>query len=262
MKEVSFDKFKFNCNRCGDCCYKVLVKRQIPVPSYDYTGRFKFNPSTSAIVNYHERPEIERFIDNNTNFNVNIKPMETFFMKDFKIGFIYEYQMGVKDKQHCYYYDKENRRCHIYSHRPAVCKYYPFQIANQNFHIPKPSTDCLLIMNFVKNQYNAKQKENISFNLEYDHLKKAFPMEYKIFLKTRAGWFIQNQYIQRKFEDLLIPPTELSPKRVKEYKIRDMKYFFEWAKVNFKDPENIYLLEKLNENYATIAKESLKKIQY
>ncbi len=262
MKEVSFNKFKFNCNQCGDCCYKVLVKRKIPVPSYDYTGRFKFNPNTSVVVNYHEKPEIEKYIDNNTKFKVKIIPMEVFFMKNFKIGFIYEYQMAVKNKQYCYYYDKENKRCQIYSHRPAVCKYYPLLLTNRNFHIPKPNADCILIKNYIEIQYNVRLKEKIRFNLKYEHLKKSFPMEYKIFLKTRAEWFIQNLYVQNLFEDLLIPPAKLSLKIFKEYKIRDMKYFFEELNINFKNPENISLLEEFKENYDTIAKKALKERQY
>ena len=262
MKQVSFNKYKFYCNRCGDCCYDVLVKRQIPVPLYDHTGRFKFNPNTSAIVNYHEKPDIEKFIKNKTNFNVNIKPMEVFFFKDFQIGFIYEYQMGVEDKQNCYYYDKKNRRCNIYLHRPAVCKYFPLQIANQNFHIPKPSTDCPLIRIYIDNQYKVKNKEKIQFKIDYDHLKIAFPKEYKLFLKTRAEWYIQNLYFSKFFGDLLIPLSELSPKRIKGYEIRDMTYFLEWAKSNFKEPEKISLLEEYKENYEIIAKKILKDKVY
>lgn len=41
-----------------------------------------------------------------------------------------------------------------------------------------------------------------------------------------------------------------------------MKYFFEWASLNFKDPEKIYLLEEFKENYDTIAKKALKERQY
>lgn len=258
MKKISFNNFRFRCNRCGNCCHKVRVKKQIPVPSYDYTGRFKFNPYVSVVVNYQERLGIEVFIKNNTKFRVNIKPMEVFFLKLFQVGFIREYQIGIED-QHCYYYDIKNKRCKIYSHRPAVCRYYPLQLANQKFHIPKPNNECLLIKNLLEDQYNVKKKEKILYDLKYEHLKIAFHREYKIYLETRAEWFIQSKYFLEFFEDLLIPSDELSPKRIKDHKLKDMCYFIEWAEENFKTPSMISLLEEFKENYYIIAKKALKK---
>ena len=57
-------------------------------------------------------------------------------------------QMSVKEKQCCYYYDKENRKCNIYSHRLAVCKYYPLQITNGNLPIIFPSLFFFFIIFF------------------------------------------------------------------------------------------------------------------
>jgi len=145
--------------KCGNCCKNILVKKQIPNPSYNYNGRFKFNPATSLIVNYQEKHKIEKYLKNSSNLEFKIYPMEAFFMKDFPIGFIYEYQLGIKEKKYCFYYDIENKKCKIYPYRPAVCKYFPLKASQKPNKMPEIATKCHSIKQFVEKEFNINFNE-------------------------------------------------------------------------------------------------------
>jgi len=188
--------------------------------------------------------------------------MNVMFLKDFPVGFIYNYQLGVKKKKFCHYYNIEKRICKIYEKRPAICKYYPLNFSYNNFRIPRVNDNCTVIKRHLKKKIpTLKEGQKFEQRIEYNDLISAFPIEYEIFLKTRFEWFIKVSYITKLFDYLIIPPNKVYPGLIKSYTLIDMSKFFNWAKENLKKPKDLSILRVMKENYNKITNMILNKIK-
>lgn len=254
--------FNFKCEKCGNCCYTIIAEAEYPIFCYNYEGIFENKPKTSVIVHYKEKPEIENYIISNTNLKPKFLPMHLLFLRYYSIGFIYEYQLGVKKNRFCHYYSKKNRKCKIYEKRPAVCSYYPLMFSENNPRIPCVNLSCSVIKKELKKEFpNLKEGDPVIQKIEYDDLLLAFPREYKVFLKTRFDWFVKVSYISNAFNHLFIPPNEIRPNQIKDYRLVDMSEFFTWASKNLRTTGDRSILREVKENYNHITKRLLKGIK-
>lgn len=250
--------FNFKCEKCGNCCYNIITDGgEYPRFCYNYEGIFEINPKTSVIVHYKEKPGIEKYIISNTNLKPKFMPMHLLFLRDYPIGFIYEYQLGVKKNRFCHYYYNKNRKCKIYEKRPAVCSYYPLRFSENNPRMPGVNLNC---SDIKKELPNLKKGDIVIQKFEYNDLLLAFPREYKVFLKTRFDWFVKVSYIFYAFKHLFIPPNEVHPNQIRDYRLVDMSEFFTWASKNLKTSRDRSILREVKEKYNDIAKKLLKEI--
>ena len=253
--------FNFKCEKCGNCCYNIITEGKNPEFCYNYEGIFEIKPKTSVIVHYKEKPGIENYIISNTNLKPKFIPMHILFLRDYPIGFIYEYQLGVKKNRFCHYYNKKNQKCKIYEKRPAVCSYHPLIFSENDPRVPNVNHSCSVIEKELKKKIpNLKKGDPIIQKLEYDDLLLAFPSEYKVFLKTRFDWFVKASYIFNAFNNLFILTNKIRPNQIEDYKLVDMSEFFTWASKNLKTTRDRSILREVKENYNNITKRLLKGI--
>lgn len=256
MKNLYFSKFQFKCTLCGDCCYNALVKSKLNIYSYNYNGKFVFNPRTSITVNYNEKPQLEKNLKQKYNLSPRLYPYLVFFLKDFPFGFIYEYQIGVKKNKFCMFYNINTRKCKIFPIRPAVCKYHPLVFNPDKLKIPKFEVECTAILN---NLLKKNLKEGDKFKLEYpDNLiKSAFPLEYEIFLNTRYYWFCKHAFLMESLCSLFIYSEEITPKLVKDYKLLDFNNFIKWGNKNLINTKFALNFKKYKQELPNLKKKDL-----
>ena len=133
---LDLKKVNFTCRKCGNCCYNILRKVEIGQYGYNFQGKFTYNPQTSVSISYTEVPELKKNLYNQYILELDIHPGDVFFMKDFSIGFIFDYQLEVKKKKYCRYYDIRERVCTIHPIRPTACRAYPFTVNLNNPTFP------------------------------------------------------------------------------------------------------------------------------
>ena len=107
MRLLDLRKFNFKCLLCGNSYYNVLRKVETTDYFYDYRGNFTQNPEISVAIPYTELPKLKIDIRQQYNLDLRVHPQDVCFMKDFRVGFIYMYQMGVKKKKYCMFYEKK-----------------------------------------------------------------------------------------------------------------------------------------------------------
>jgi len=250
---ISYKNYRFECLKCGTCCYNMLVQSNIPWSGYNYKGEFVYNPTTSIIVHYLEKSDIENTIKNKYSFQLKFHPYNVFFLKEHKVGFIYDYQIGVKKNKFCHYYNRNERKCKIYSIRPAICRYYPLTLNLENLKNPRPDKLCPLIQKKIDEDCPKIQYGDLLiYDTSEDILQEAFPEEYKIFMKTRFYWFQSIEYIFSMFQDFILSPAILTPKLVENYTLKDMSQFFDWCETNLKVRQKLNLLKNVKRKYNSI----------
>lgn len=188
--------------------------------------------------------------------------MNVLFLKDYPIGFIYDYQLGVKKNKFCHYYDTKNRKCKIYEKKPAVCSYYPLMFSDNNPRIPGVNFSCTIIKEELEKKFpDLREGDPIAQNIEYDDLLLTLPREYKIFLNSRFDWFVKISYIFNKFNHLFIPSNEVHPNQILDYNLVDMSEFFTWASKELENPKDRSILLDVKENYKNLTKRLLEGIR-
>ncbi len=160
---LDLKKFNFECVKCGNCCYNVLRKRDSSSYGYNFQGNFTLNPQESVSILYTEIPELKKNLSNNYNLELQVHPEFVFFMRDVKVGFIYQYQLGVKKKKFCRYYDIRKRECKIYPIRPSICRSYPLALNLNDTTFPTIEPTCTGITNEVKKQF-PNLKDGVAYN--------------------------------------------------------------------------------------------------
>ncbi|MFX0082755.1 MAG: YkgJ family cysteine cluster protein [Candidatus Hodarchaeota archaeon] len=119
---------KFACTRCGNCC---TDRNTLVNVTYLDIGRI----INSLNLDLKESLEIfgfyiyDKALNNIILEKMVISPIET----EKGLAFI---GLMKNNRGECYFYDKKNQKCLIYSLRPLLCKSFPFsfiQLNNNNF---------------------------------------------------------------------------------------------------------------------------------
>lgn len=248
MVIVNLKNYKFKCISCGNCCYNIVEKLNFnqlyKIYLYDYQGILSKEPKTSVTVHYLEKPRIESAIKERFNLKPKFFPFRVLFLRDFPIGFIYDYQLGVKKKKYCMFYDLKKRNCKIYPVRPTVCRSFPLKINPFDDEKPIINLNCTAIETELKKYVpNIEKLENIFFNNPEESMISIFTNEYKNFKKL-VYWNKRIPIFFKIMKPIFLALDIVTPDRVKNYELDDMGNFLNWAKQNL--DEKIYI-SKFNE---------------
>ncbi|KKM85854.1 hypothetical protein LCGC14_1284870 [marine sediment metagenome] len=260
VKSFDIAKINFKCTRCGNCCYNVLRKMEYGYYNYDFRGNFIYNPQVSVSVFFTEIPDLEKNLKEKYNLELKVHPAYVLFLKDFQVGFIYQYQVGVKKKKYCQYYDMRKRVCKIYPIRPSTCRSYPLTINTSNLTFPSIEPICTGIMNGINNQI-PNMREGDFFNFSQAGLIKAFFQEFLIFQVTCEFLMSQLNIILSHLDFLFFDPSELKPQKVEGYKLLDFSEFFKWSKYNIKEKKIVGIIEKVKFQIEKLRIETFSNLQ-
>ncbi len=72
---------------------------------YNFQGNFTYNPQVSVSIPFSEIPELKKNLSNHYNLGLQVHPEFVLFMRNIQVGFIFQYQLGVKKKKYCRYYN-------------------------------------------------------------------------------------------------------------------------------------------------------------
>lgn len=107
----------FTCHHCGHCCKE-------PLYNLDEKLAFIYFPIETVNIIRDKLPK--NYLDHMERYKHEFR--------DKSSGKLLHTANGYKMKFPCLFWDKENNRCNIYNHRPAVCKQFPL---NPNSNNPK-----------------------------------------------------------------------------------------------------------------------------
>lgn len=234
MASINLNNYLFKCVGCGNCCYKAVVKSEFnPLYNtyfYDYRGYLSLDPKTSTTIHYLEKPVIESGIKKRYNLNPKFIPFRVLFLRDFPVGFIYDYQLGVKKGKYCMFYDIKKRNCKIYLLRPVVCKSYPLVVTPFVDHMPTIHLNCTAIENELKKSIpNIKNINKVAFTNSVKSMLSIFSKEYESFKKI-IYWNKRIPILFNVMKPLFLGLNLITPEKVSNYDLRDMNEFFQWAK--------------------------------
>ncbi|HEC40613.1 MAG TPA: YkgJ family cysteine cluster protein [bacterium] len=259
-KIFDISKINFKCTRCGNCCYNVLRKMEHGHYNYDFQGNFVYNPQVSVSVLYTEVPGLEKNLKEKYNLELKVHPAYVLFLKDFQVGFIYEYQVGVKKKKYCRYYDLRKRLCKIYSIRPSSCRSYPLTLNTSNPTFPSIEPICTGIINEI-NKQNPNMREGDLFNFSKTGLIKAFFQEFLIFQVTCQFLLSQLDTILSHLGFLFFDPNMVKPHKVERFKLLDFDQFFGWAEDHIKDKRIVDNIEMVRLKIEKLRIETFSNLQ-
>ncbi len=257
---LDFKNFNFECVRCGNCCYNILRKIEFGDYGYNFQGNLTYNPQRSLTIPFFEIPELKKNLSNKYNLELQVHPEFVFFMRDFQVGFIYQYQLGVKKKKYCRYYDIRKRQCKIYPVRPSVCRSYPLALNINNSTFPTIDTSCTGITNEIKKQF-PNMKEGGTYNFNIEGLIKAFLHEFLIYQITHEYLVSQLQIILSNLALIFLDPDIITPQKVEGYKLLDFSQFFEWTKDYFKEKRVADILKLVRSQIEQLRIETFSKLQ-
>jgi len=240
-------KFKNNfiCSNCGKCCKDILIKQE--GYSFDIYGNFTQKPTLSAVVSDFEKEIFEKKCKKEYGFTLKLKPSIVFFLKNYKVGFIFAHLIPVDSiTNNCIYYDIKKERCLIYRARPIVCRVYPITSVSNQFDqsVLTISNTCRSFLNDVKQDYLGDL---------YVHLLKS-PLLSEKFQKQLILYSLQSyltieeaksfQIIRILFRDLDDPQIA----NINDYQLFDFQEFSEWGIKNFKRKIELKLLKRYEES--------------
>ena len=238
VKCVDLKRFNFECVRCGNCCYNVLRKMESGDHGYNFRGEFRYNPLSSVSILYTEIPELRENLYNHYKMELDIHPQHVFFMKEFPIGFIFQYQLGVKKKKYCRYYDIQKRICKIYPIRPSTCREYPLSMNPNNLTFPSIELTCTGIIKEIKKQFpDLKEGEPSHFNsLDIFGVFLTEALTYQMMHFYRVS---QLEILKLDLGDLFLDSREITPQRIESHELVDFGEFFTWAFNNITNKKNL-----------------------
>ena len=249
MKFVNLSKCNFKCVKCANCCHKVVRETNVEFAYFDCFGNITNNPKTSVAIDYIERQVFEKNIRSKFQIDPKFYPLEVIFLKNFKVGFILNYQIGVINKKNCMFFDLGDKICKIYHSRPTVCRSYPLILNEYDPFNPIPEGACIGLMKEIKRQYPSTRSkgEFIYFNKIKEELKYAFPKEYRVFMNTHNYIISLNSlYFELVGTIFLDISNPIELRKVKNYKFLDLSKFFSWANNNLKDIRLNHLKKKVD----------------
>ena len=258
MERLDLSNFHFNCLLCGNCCYNVLRKVETTDYAYDYRGNFTQNPELSVAIPYTELPKLKINIRQLYNLNLRVHPQEVFFMKDFPVGFIYMYQMGVRKKKFCIFYDIRQRKCKIYSVRPSACRSFPLIFNPLNISLPTIEGACTGIENEFRRQFPAMKVGQV-FEIDNTELARAFLDEFLLFILDNEFMLSLIHLIVPNLGFLFLNREQIIPERINNYELKDFSQFFTWAHANIRNEKARLLLNEVQTRYEQLLSETYLK---
>ena len=251
-KKLVFDpkKYKFKCLQCGNCCGTFSAKGTIaPFPSFNHKGFFVKNPKLGINILSFEIDKMRQNLTPKQLLKINYG--FTFFLKDYPIGFVTQYQIRYNKYDYCSFFNFKTKKCNIYNFRPLVCRIFPLSHLGNGIYVfgEDDLSRCKSFQSEIMHQNSIKpeniDKDMIQFsNLNLTHSFPPFVYEKQKLNQTTIS---QNIFLDN-FSNIILSPNQLIqliPNKIKIYKLLDLKNFTKWFRTNIKNKK---LLEKLN-NY-------------
>lgn len=256
---LDLKKFNFKCVKCGNCCYNILRRTETGEFGYNFRGEFTYNPLTSLTIPYTEVPELKRNLKRHYNLELDIHPQHVFFMKDFSVGFIFQYQVGVKKKKCCRYYDVQNRICKIYPIRPSTCREYPLAVNPSNLTFPSIEATCTGLIREVMRQH-SDYKDGEPYHFNTLDIFNAFLTESLTFQMMHFYRVSQLEIITLDLGDLFLDYESITPKRIEKYKLLDFDEFFKWATTNVKERKSLQAIKEAKQKFEQLQIETARNL--
>jgi len=230
IHSVDISEQKFNCFKCGNCCYNILREQDTGEYGYNFQGELVLNPKASVTILYNEKYELEQ---NLLNYGLKARfyPETVFFMKDYPYGFVYSYQLGVIKKKYCMFYDLSKRECKIYPIRPIICRSYPLGCnAFKGLNL-LPEATCTGVIEMINHvDPYVKKGELVYYPFSQDQMASAFSIEF--FLRANIINFTrwELKMILDKLGSMFLDEKNVTPSRVNNYTLLNFHEFLGWAK--------------------------------
>ncbi len=219
-----------------------------------------YNPQTSVSISYTEVPELKKNLYNQYNLELNIHPGDVFFMKDFSIGFIFDYQLGVKKKKYCRYYDIRERVCKIHPIRPTACRVYPLTVNLSNRTFPIIEGACTGILEEVNKQFPNMPKGS-GYQVNNFEVIQAFLCEYLTYQVTFDYLISQIRLVMSNLGFLFLDSHMIRPETIETYELIDFSQFFKWIITHIKDQKIIQIVEDVQLKFNELQLEFARRIE-
>ena len=256
---LDLKKLDFKCIKCGNCCYNALRQMGIGVYGYNFRGELTYNPQVSVTIPYTEVPELRENLYNQYNLGLKVYPEYVLFMKDFPVGFIVQYQMGVKKKKFCRYYDIQKRECKIYSIRPSTCRAYPLTANPENPTFPTIESTCKGISKAIEKQF-PNMREGEPYQINNFEMIQAFFHEFLTFQVIHEFILSQIELILSNLGFLFLDSYMITPEKIEGYELIDFSQFFRWVKTHVQDKNIIQILKQVQLKFDQLRLETARNI--
>lgn len=243
---ITFDprKYRFQCERCGKCCRHAIdspYKDTDDACGYNYKGTFTKNPSLSTTIMCYEKERFEHAIKDKVDYIPKIHPNNTVYFKDFKIGFVYAYQMEPRENGICYYYDNNQNCCNIYSFRPIICRSFPVIFSQNIWTIIAFNTRCTSFEKELERQNSIDLKSHCDFDINLlENPWFSFESEMRAFREVLINENLFELFCMI-FKDFTFVPTRKDYNTIKEYKLINFTEFVKYGLINFKDDPKLFM---------------------
>ena len=181
-------------------------------------------------------------------------------MRDFQVGFICQYQLGVKKKKYCRYYDIRKRECKIYPIRPSTCRSYPLTFNINNSTFPTIEPICTGITNEVKKQF-PNREDGVTYNINNADLINTFFQEFLIYQIIHEFLVSHLQILLSNLSFIFFDPKMISPQKVEGYQLLDFSQFFEWTKDYIKEKKVADIVELVRGQIEQLRVETFSRLQ-
>lgn len=247
MHSVDISGQKFHCLKCGICCYNVLREETIDDYGFNFRGEWVRNPKSSLVILYNEKFELEQNLIN-YDLQARFYPQVVFFMKDYPVGFIYSYQLGVKKKKYCMFYDLSKLECKIYPIRPMICRVYPLGPNSFNGLNFLPEGTCLGATEMIRLVDSSfKEGELVYFPTSQKQMSSAYPVEF--FLLTNVmnfnSWELE--IILENLGSMFNLEKSMTASRVEEYTLLNFRDFIGWTRKNITNKQQKLMVQQFSQ---------------
>ncbi len=248
IHSVDISDQTFNCVKCGNCCYNVLREHNTGEYGYNFRGELVLNPKTSLTILYNEKYELKQ---NLLKFDLQARfyPEMVFFMKDYPYGFEYSYQLGVKKKKYCLFYDLSKRECKVYPVRPIICRTYPLGCNAFEGSNLLPEATCTGVKEMI-NQVDPyiKEGELVYYPFSQNQMASVFRSEF--FLGANIIGFTrwELKIILDNLGSMFLDDKSVTPSRVSDYTLLNFQEFLGWAKVKITDKHQKLTIQLFSQN--------------
>ena len=204
---------------------------------------------TSLAILYSEKYELEQ---NLLNYDLEARfyPQMVFFMKDNPYGFIYSYQLGVKKKKYCMFYDLSKRECKIYPIRPAVCRSYPLGCNAFEGMTLLPEASCTGVKEMLHQVDPTIEDGELGYYpISQEQMASAFPNEF--FLRVNILNFIiwEVSIILDHLGTIFLGEKNVTPSRVSNYTLLNFQEFLSWAKHNITEKQQNSKIRRFSQEF-------------
>jgi len=249
IHSVDISDQKFICLKCGNCCYNVLRENDHGGYAYNFQGELLLNPKTSVTILYNEKYELEQ---NLLNYDLKARfyPETVFFMKDYPYGFIYSYQLGVKKKKYCMFYDLSKRECKIYPIRPAVCRSDPLGCnAFKGLNL-LPEATCMGVIEMLHHVDSSIQEgELVYYPTSQNQMASAFPNEFFLHANIISFSRWELRLILDNLGSMFLDKKDVTPSRVNNYTLLNFHEFLGWARNKITEKHQRLKIQRFSQGF-------------